>query len=125
MVRLIATDLDGTLLGPDGSLSDRSVKALRAAREAGWYVVLATGRPPFMVADHLPLLGDAVTHGVLANGSLVCTLPELEAVPFVDQLPSPKAVVESSFGFAEELLGTQKDFALKVVDAVTPAKKTA
>jgi hypothetical protein len=52
------------------------------------------------------------------------TLPELESLPFVDQLPSPKAVVESSFGFAEELLGTQKDFALKVVDAVTPAKKT-
>ena len=53
------------------------------------------------------------------------TLPELDALPFVDQLPSPKAVVESSFGFAEELLVTQKDFALKVVDAVTPAKKTA
>lgn len=51
------------------------------------------------------------------------TLPELEAVPFVDQLPSPKAVVESSFRFAEDLLGTQKDFALKVVDVITPAKK--
>jgi hypothetical protein len=53
------------------------------------------------------------------------TLPELESLPFVDQLPSVKAVVESSFGFAEELLGTQKDFALKVVDAVAPAKKTS
>jgi hypothetical protein len=53
------------------------------------------------------------------------TLPELEALPFVDQLPSPKAVVESSFGFAEDLLGTQKDFALKVVDAMAPAKKPA
>ena len=52
------------------------------------------------------------------------TMPELDSVPFVDQLPDPKAVVESSFGFAEELLTTQKDFALKVVDAVTPAKKT-
>jgi hypothetical protein len=51
------------------------------------------------------------------------TLPELEALPFLDQLPSPKSVVESSFGFAEELLGTQKDFALKVVEAVTPVKK--
>ena len=46
------------------------------------------------------------------------TLPELDAVPFVDQLPSPKAVVESSFGFAEELLVTQKDFALKLADAM-------
>jgi hypothetical protein len=53
------------------------------------------------------------------------TMPELDSVPFVDQLPDPKAVVESSFGFAEDLLGTQKDFFLKVVDVVTPAKKTA
>jgi hypothetical protein len=53
------------------------------------------------------------------------TMPELESMPFVDQLPSAKAVVESGFGFAEDLLGTQKDFALKVVDAVTPAKKSA
>lgn len=50
------------------------------------------------------------------------TMPELEALPFVDQLPSPKSVVESSFGFAEELLGTQKDFAIKVVEAVAPKK---
>ena len=53
------------------------------------------------------------------------TLPELDSLPFVDQLPSPKDVVESSFGFAEELLGTQKDFAIKVVEVMTPAKKTA
>jgi hypothetical protein len=53
------------------------------------------------------------------------TVPELDSVPFVDQLPNPKSVVETSFGFVEELLGTQKDFALKVVDVITPAKKTA
>ena len=51
------------------------------------------------------------------------TLPELDSVPFVDQLPNPKAVVESSFGFAEELLVTQKDFALKVADAMASATK--
>jgi hypothetical protein len=53
------------------------------------------------------------------------TMPELDSVPFMDQLPDPKAVVESSFGFVEDLLVAQKDFALKVVDVVTPAKKTA
>ena len=53
------------------------------------------------------------------------TMPELDSVPFVDQLPDPKAVVESSFGFAEDLLVTQKDFVLKVVEVMTPAKKTA
>ena len=53
------------------------------------------------------------------------TMPELDSVPFVDQLPDPKAVIESSFGFAEDLLGTQKDFVLKVVEVMVPAKKTA
>lgn len=43
-VRLIATDLDGTLLGPDGRLSARTIAAVRAAHEAGITVVAATGR---------------------------------------------------------------------------------
>jgi hypothetical protein len=58
----------------------------------------------------------------------VFTMPEMDslpAMPFVDSLPSPKAMVESSFGFAEELLATQKDFAIKVVETVTPPKKAA
>ena len=53
------------------------------------------------------------------------TMPEMDSMPFVDSLPSAKAMVESGFGFAEELLSTQKEFAIKVVDAVTPAKKPA
>ena len=52
------------------------------------------------------------------------TMPELESLPFIEQLPSPKAMIESSFGFAEELLSTQKDFAVKVADALTPATKS-
>lgn len=75
-MRLLATDLDGTLLGADGTVSERSARALRMARAAGWYVVLATGRPPFMVDLLMPQLGDAVTHGVMANGSVVATLPD-------------------------------------------------
>jgi Cof subfamily protein (haloacid dehalogenase superfamily) len=75
-VRLIACDLDGTLLRPDSTVSDRSVAALRAAAAAGVYVVIASGRPPFMLDPVLPFVGDAVSHGVLANGSLVCTLPD-------------------------------------------------
>ena len=94
---------------------------------------------PSKTADPTAVFTDAVIAGVKQSQEVAFsgislwmdfagkafTLPELDSVPFVDQLPDPKAVVESSFGFAEELLGTQKDFALKVVDAVTPAKKTA
>ena len=43
-VRLVATDLDGTLLGLDDVVSDRTRKAVRAVVDAGIHVVAATGR---------------------------------------------------------------------------------
>ncbi|MEY7975264.1 HAD family hydrolase, partial [Streptomyces pilosus] len=43
--RLIATDLDGTLLRDDKSVSPRTVAALAAAEEAGIEVFFVTGRP--------------------------------------------------------------------------------
>lgn len=42
--RLIALDLDGTLLGSDKEISPRNRKALAAARERGIVTVIATGR---------------------------------------------------------------------------------
>ncbi|HEV2238661.1 MAG TPA: HAD family hydrolase [Ktedonobacterales bacterium] len=42
--RLIATDLDGTLLDPTGALSPRTLAALHAAHTAGVVTVLATAR---------------------------------------------------------------------------------
>ncbi|SNT25659.1 hypothetical protein SAMN05421770_106122 [Granulicella rosea] len=43
-VKMIATDMDGTLLGNDGQVSVRNLAALKAAEEAGIEVVVATGR---------------------------------------------------------------------------------
>ena len=43
-VRMIAVDVDGTLLGPDGQVSARNVAALKSAERAGVEVVIATGR---------------------------------------------------------------------------------
>jgi Cof subfamily protein (haloacid dehalogenase superfamily) len=45
-VRLLVSDLDGTLLGPTGTVSERTRQALQRARAGGLPVVLATGRPP-------------------------------------------------------------------------------
>ena len=45
-IRLIATDLDGTLLRPDHSVSPRTRRALDAARAAGIHVVPVTARQP-------------------------------------------------------------------------------
>jgi Cof subfamily protein (haloacid dehalogenase superfamily) len=43
-VRAVALDLDGTLLGPDDAVSAGNRRAVAAARDAGWHVILATAR---------------------------------------------------------------------------------
>ncbi len=44
MIRLIALDLDGTLLGPDFRVSEADSAAVAAARDRGVYVVIDTSR---------------------------------------------------------------------------------
>jgi Cof subfamily protein (haloacid dehalogenase superfamily) len=67
-VRLVATDLDGTLLTPAGIVSDRTAAAVRAARAAGIHVVPATGRPPKSVWDLAAGAGLGPL-GVCSNGA--------------------------------------------------------
>jgi hydroxymethylpyrimidine pyrophosphatase-like HAD family hydrolase len=71
--RLFAFDLDGTLLDPTGVVSARTAAAVRRTRDAGNYVVLATGRPPMLAGPTLRELGGSPTHGVMANGTVICT----------------------------------------------------
>jgi Cof subfamily protein (haloacid dehalogenase superfamily) len=44
LVRLLATDIDGTLLNPQFQISEGDLAALRRAHEAGIEIVLVTGR---------------------------------------------------------------------------------
>ena len=69
-VRLIASDIDGTLLRDDGTMSDRTVAALAAVEDAGLVVVLCTGRP---VRWMKPIAEQTGHHGlaVCANGAIV------------------------------------------------------
>jgi hydroxymethylpyrimidine pyrophosphatase-like HAD family hydrolase len=43
-IRMIAVDMDGTLLGADGHVSARNLAAMQAAERAGIEIVIATGR---------------------------------------------------------------------------------
>lgn len=43
-IRMIATDLDGTLLSEDSTVSERNAAALRECARRGIYVILASGR---------------------------------------------------------------------------------
>lgn len=44
MIKIIATDLDGTLLSSTGEISEKNIEAIRKAQKAGIEVVVATGR---------------------------------------------------------------------------------
>ncbi|MDQ7991875.1 MAG: HAD family hydrolase [Propionicimonas sp.] len=66
-IRLIATDLDGTLLRPDKTISERTTDAIRSAHEAGLQVVAATGRYPATLAALLTPVG--IDYAVASNGA--------------------------------------------------------
>ena len=76
--RLIAIDLDGTLLNPQGRVTERTKLAVHRALDAGAFVCFATGRnwnecrPVFAEVGHL---SDAVTVG----GAAVPIPPESSA----------------------------------------------
>ena len=75
--RVVATDLDGTLLRSDGSLSCRTREAIVAAESAGVPTLFVTARPPRWLDE----LADAVGgHGVAicGNGSFVYDLVRRE-----------------------------------------------
>jgi len=67
---LIASDLDGTLLGPDHQLSARTIAAVRAAHDAGIRVVAATGRSTTSAVPRIRR-ADVIDTVVCSNGSLI------------------------------------------------------
>ena len=68
-IRMIATDIDGTMLRSDGSLSPRVKEALGRAVEAGIHVVPATGRP-LMIARDVIRQVELDHFWVFANGAV-------------------------------------------------------
>ncbi|MFD9354746.1 Cof-type HAD-IIB family hydrolase [Streptomyces sp. NPDC060031] len=108
--RLIATDLDGTLLRDDKSVSQRTIDALAAAEAAGIEVFFVTGRPARwmgVVSDHVHGHGLAIC----ANGAAVVDLHagpkfvEVRALPRSTALKVAEALRAAAPGtsFAVEL----------------------
>jgi len=64
-VRLIATDLDGTLVNSHDEISERNVRALRAAMDRGYWVSFLTGRSMHGL--------DRVSSVIEANAPVVCS----------------------------------------------------
>jgi hydroxymethylpyrimidine pyrophosphatase-like HAD family hydrolase len=81
--RLVASDLDGTLLRPDETVSERTRGAVAAVRRAGIRLVLVTGRPPRSLAPIAARIGVGGI-AICANGAVVW---DLDAGTTVDLTP--------------------------------------
>ncbi|AMV60195.1 Promiscuous sugar phosphatase YidA, haloacid dehalogenase-like phosphatase family [Pediococcus damnosus] len=76
MIKLIAIDLDGTLLTDDKHIAAETVTAIKQASQSGVKVVLCSGRPLTGVAEHLHTLGLSGNdqYVITFNGALVQTI---------------------------------------------------
>jgi Cof subfamily protein (haloacid dehalogenase superfamily) len=115
-VRLVATDLDGTLLRDDGLCSDRTRAVLAAVERAGIQVMLVTARPPRWLHDLADVVG---AHGLAlcGNGAFVYDVRSRQvldehllaaadvvriAIDLRDALPGIVFAVENREGYRRE-----------------------
>ncbi|TDD89589.1 Cof-type HAD-IIB family hydrolase [Actinomadura darangshiensis] len=90
--RVIATDLDGTIVRSDGTISARTVAALARVERAGAMLVMVTGRPPRWMTE----IAAAVGHrgvAICANGAVLYDL-HTEDVLHASEIP-PDVIAEA------------------------------
>lgn len=112
MIKLLALDLDGTLLNSRGEISDQNREGIRRAEEAGVLVTIATGRrfrDALPVGLELGLNAPLVTH----NGALLKFAQSLETVS-VDLLPHDTCI---------EILRVGEEFGGDALVSVDPTQK--
>jgi hypothetical protein len=101
-LRLVATDLDGTIVRTDGTVSDRTRAAFAAAEQADVGIVLVTGRPP----RWMHTMAEDTGHrglAILSNGAIVYDLHEERVI---DQHPiDPDAAAEVVAALQAEVPG--------------------
>lgn len=88
--KIIAIDLDGTLLHSDETISNYTINILKKVEDLGHMIVIATGRPYRMAIDYYRQLG-LKTPMINFNGSLV-HLPEQHWQGELDIRLDPKYV---------------------------------
>ena len=116
MLRLVATDLDGTLLHTDGTVTARTRAALTGVEDRGVTVVFVTGRPSRWMDDLWQHVGG---HGlaVCSNGGIVYDVSahavrEARPIPVEvglkvaellrREIPGTTFALERTTGFAKE-----------------------
>lgn len=89
-IKLIALDLDGTLLNSRGEITEQNLRAIRAAEAAGVLVTIATGRR-FRDARPVAVKADLNAAIITHNGALIKDATTLKVVN-CQILPATEAV---------------------------------
>ncbi len=120
--RAIATDLDGTLLRSDKTVSDRTRRAVVGAEAAGLVVVIATGRPPRWIAPIVEALGERGLV-VCANGAAIYdpTRHELVSTTPLDPSVIHALVDDIEAAFPQAIMGVEQGFEFAIDEAVRDA----
>ncbi len=102
-VRLIASDLDGTLLHHHQEVTPRTAAAIGAAFEAGLMMVAATGRQFSQLPE--PVLASGIRYVVASNGAIGVDLAD-ETVLF-EELLAPSVAADIVAHLTAELEGVR------------------
>ena len=119
--RAIATDLDGTLLREDKTISPRTVEAIHAAEDAGILVVIATGRPPRWIPPIVEQLGERGLV-VCANGASIYDPERHELVEQIELRPDVmrSLVHDLRTRFPEAIFGVEQGFDFAIEQVIPP-----
>lgn len=73
------------------------------------------------IVDYVGKAKDPVTKGVSTIVDFVTARVEaIPAVPFAEQIPTPKEIIDNQYKFSKQLMDTQKALALSVAKAAAP-----
>ena len=100
-IRLVAVDMDGTLLHDDKSISDYTLDVLRKIVKKGVILVPASGRPIGGMKEAVLNNVDGVQYAICSNGAVLMDVPEeksicetgistekaVEAIAYLEQFP--------------------------------------
>lgn len=128
MIKLIASDIDETIIRDDQIVPERNKKAIKEAIEKGIIVMLATGRGPYEIFD-IPEQAGVIAddrYVICCNGAVTMNVKTKEIVNVVDM---DFSYAKNIFNFAYEnkltfyIYTLDKKYGLNLTDDTIVAEK--